>query len=316
MTGHDHHKPVWRILAVGLLMVTGLLPGGCRDKDPERSEIAPSRQRPRLRTVLVADLTIPEKRPVDLSMFIDGELRRAMLSTDNFVPAQGSDQSACAAEFDVIYGWVRNDQMVRDVKQGSARVAIDGRLHCLLPDPKHVEPETFRLELFEELDFGRPGQGDGLSALRDVVGRVASTMARTLYGQALIRHATDEEILQVLASSEHEGVLLEAASEAGERKLEPALSSLVGLTRHPVDQVRLRSGAALGLIGVDRPEVIQALVSLTRGSDPEPHLMAIHALGDIGGDQAVRYLDAITEGHPLSLIREAAREAASRARGR
>lgn len=309
-SGPRHHIPALAIVALALLF------GGCPKEKTSEGEIAPSRERPRLRTVLVADLTVASKRPMDLSLYIDGEIRRAMLSKENFQAALGSDDSACAAEFDVVYGWVLNDKMVKEVDQGSARVAVEGRLHCLSPNPRNVEPETFRVELFEEVDFGRPGQEDGATALKSVVGQMASRIARTLYGQALIRHATDEEILHALATIEHEGVLIEASSEAGERKLEAGVSALIDLTQHSVDQVRLRAGAALGLIGDSRPDVIQALVSLTRGSDPEPHLMAVHALGDIGGPDALRYLDAIAEGHPLAAIRDAARGAASRSRSR
>ena len=140
---------------------------------------------------------------MDLSMFIDGELRRAMLSPENFIPTQGSDQSACAAEFDVIYGWVKNDQMVREAEQGSARVAVDGRLHCLPPDAQGAEPESYHVELFHEVDFGRAGQADGTAALKTVIQTVAKRIALTLYGQALIRHATDEQILHALATNEH-----------------------------------------------------------------------------------------------------------------
>ncbi|MEC9073368.1 MAG: HEAT repeat domain-containing protein [Myxococcota bacterium] len=308
--GQGARRSLVAVFALAVLL------GACRDKAQSEDLLVPSRERPRLRTVLVADLTVESKRPMDLSLYIDGEIRRAMLSGDNFLAAQGTDQSACAAEFDVVYGWVINDKMVKAVEQGSARVAVDGRLHCLAPGADDVEPETYRVEMFEEVDFGRAGQDDGEKALKSVMSQLASRIARTLYGQALIRHATDEEILHALATIEHEGVLIEASSEAGERKLEGAVSALIGLTGHSVDQVRLRAGAALGLIGLDRPDVIQALVSLTRGSDPEPHLMAIHALGDIGGPEALRYLDAIAEGHPITAIRDAARGAASRSRSR
>ena len=36
---------------------------------------------------------------------------------------------------------------------------------------------------------------------------------------------------------------------------------------------------------------------MTEGPDEERHLIAVHAMGDIGGERAARYLDALAVGH-------------------
>ena len=72
----------------------------------------------------------------------------------------------------------------------------------------------------------------------------------------------------------------------------------------------------MGLLGDRRPEVIGALAAMTRGSKPEPLLMAVNALGDIGGKEAARYLEAISQSHPLKPVREAARASLGRARAK
>ena len=168
----------------------------------------------------------------------------------------------------------------------------------------------------EERDFGEGAPLDGKATLRELAAQMARRAADVAYGQVVMRHASDDHVLEVLKTSQHEGLLIEAASESGERRLLAAVDPLVARTRDPRDHVRLRAGAALGLLGDDRSQVIQALAAMTRGSDPEPLLMAIHALGDIGGAEAARYLESIADSHPLAPVREAARGSLERSRAR
>ena len=87
------------------------------------------------------------------------------------------------------------------------------------------------------------------------------------------------------------------------------------LTADGRDLVAIRAGAALGLLRSRDEDVIRALAHMTNGPNEEKHLVAINALGDIGGDSAVRYLRSIAEGHPNPALRDIARRAVARLTG-
>ena len=106
---------------------------------------------------------------------------------------------------------------------------------------------------------------------------------------------------------------MEAAIEAGERKLSKAVPDLIRLTRHHRSVVAMRAAAALGLIGSQQPEVLKALVAMVAGNDLERHVVAINALADVGGPRAVKYLQTLADGHPEASIRTLARHAKERA---
>ena len=86
-------------------------------------------------------------------------------------------------------------------------------------------------------------------------------------------------------------------------------------TQEDDETVVLRAASSLGRLSDGDEASVRALAKLTSGSDHERHLVAIGALGDVGGTLALRYLDTLTEGHPEEGIRHAARQAAARARG-
>ena len=270
--------------------------------------------RPRLRTVLVSDLTPPDRRPVDLSLESDAVLRSALLSPGAFAPATADELSACAAEIDVMYAWVVNGEVVLKADEGVARVVVDGQMHCLPPAGSGDTPESFRADFSDERPFRTDGPTTGEEALRELLGELGRRVAGALFGQVLMRHATETQVLAALARRDSVGLLMEAASEAGERRLRSAVPALIGLTVHSEPVVGLRAGASLGLVGDPRDEVIEALAAMTRGADTERHLVAVHALGDLGGERAARYLDTLAVGHPLPPVREAARLGATRAR--
>ncbi|MGM0577706.1 MAG: HEAT repeat domain-containing protein [Myxococcota bacterium] len=267
---------------------------------------------PRLREVHVLDSTPVEARPKDVALPVEERLKEAL---GVFEQAPGEDPGACVAEVAAMYVLTVNEEVAPDAEAGEARMVIEGNLHCPLPDDPHRDAETFRATVESDRAFG-PGHdleaGEALSGLLD---DLAPRVAQRVYGQALVRHADDDRILKVLAEEDRPGLLMEAASEAGERKLEAAIPHLVRLTNHEDEVVVLRAGGALGLLEHSEQEVLRALAGMTEGSDVERHLVALNALGDIGGEEAARYLDTIAVGHPMAPIREAAREAARRARG-
>ena len=269
---------------------------------------------PRLRAVLVSDRTPQAHRPLDLSTRADQLIRGALLQPDRFVSTSLEDHSACAAEVDLMYAWVVNGAVAAQAKAGVARIAADAQVHCLVPRGGPEDVETFRTELVEEASYGGPGQDDGEVTLKALLDRLAERIGARLYGQVRMRHATDQEIRAALRGDTPPGLLMEAAAEAGERGLKDVLHEIIALTTHSDDTVVLRAASSLGRLSNGDETSVRALAKLLGGSDPERHLVAIQALGDLGGTRALRYLDTLTEGHPEEVIRNAARQAAARAR--
>jgi hypothetical protein len=273
-----------------------------------------SQPRPGLGQLLVADLTAPDARPVDLSLEADTQFRTALHAPGHFAPAASDDEGACSAQFQLYYALLVNGEADPAATVGEARVGIEGTVQCPDPSSAHHAMEAFRITEDVGRPFGAEHGGTGPHTLRALLAEVAPQLAARLLGQVLMRHAVDARVLEVLAHESRPGLLMEAASEAGERKLSAAVPDLVRLTGNEDNVTALRASAALGLIRDSRHEVLAALARMTEGSDTERHLTALNALGDIGGEEAARYLDALAVGHPLVPIRDAARLAAQRAR--
>ncbi len=313
-------------LSLLALATSGLLLGGCArcgsetGTDAEGSERSaepdvakgPSADpmRPRLGVLMVSDLTHPGERPVDLSIELDAMVRAAFTAGGSFTSAAEDDPTACKAEVSVFYAAIENGLVAPRAEAGEVRAAIGGNLFC----PRDGEVEVFKTEFTGEERFGGDHGGDAPTRARALVAKLGERTASGLAGQLMMRHASDDEVIGALASSKAVGILMEAAGEAGERKLSQAVGHLSRLAHHDESAVALRAGAALGLLGAREPDVLRALAKMTEGPDQERHLVAIHALGDIGGPEAARYLDAIGVGHPEPVLRDLAREAARRAR--
>lgn len=239
---------------------------------------------------------------------LSGELTRMTEAAlyESFTRAP-DEASACRAHVTIGYAQVVNGRPVPRTEEGEAHALFEGEVFC--PDPNTGRPtEGFRLELNLERPFGGAHGSTGPERVREVVTEILRDGADALFGQVQIRGADDQALRTALASSTNPGVLAEAASEAGERKLVDVGETLVQLTSHKNRRVATRAGAAIGLLKHGTPTAIKALVALTEGPDTEKHLVAIHALGDIGTDEAQRYLEVIALGHPNPLIRQLARE--------
>ncbi|MCB9728116.1 MAG: hypothetical protein H6746_06520 [Deltaproteobacteria bacterium] len=289
------------------------LGGGDGTPDPEAAS-GGTTSAPPLGPIFVADLTAPDQRPVDLALKADTLLRQALHADGLFGSAANDDPAACGAEFQLFYAVLVNGEPDKDAEAGEARIGIEGVAHCPDPTSPHHATEAFKVSDEAGRAFGGEHGGTGPATLAALLDEQAPQLAARLYGQVLMRHASDARILEVLAHDQRPGLLMEAASEAGERKLTQAVPDLVRLTASDDDVTALRACAALGLLGDSRREVLAALARMTEGSDTERHLTALNALGDIGGEEAARYLDALAVGHPLVPIRDAARQAAQRAR--
>ena len=273
---------------------------------PQTDDKTPS-NKPTLRAVIVNDLTPARHRPVDLEAFADETIRGALFQPERFTSTRLSNVSGCAAEVGVYYGFIVNGQLEKTAEQGQAKLILEGELHCPVSADSVGDIETFRIHLKRQQAFGADPDVHGEQTLRSMLGTLSETFADAVIAQMATRKSSDDEIVNALSESHNVGVLMEGASEAGERRLTEALPSLIRLTAHPDSVVSLRAGSALGMLAVKDPDALKALAAMTEGPDPERHLIAIHALGDIGGTRALRYLDTLAIGHPDPAMRDAAR---------
>lgn len=322
-----HHREMLRLgpSAVSLVLLM-FAPGACRGGDTPASSAPPGADTgsvtppsgrhapaPRLSDLRFGDMTPPDVRPAGVPERGAELVSAAFFADDAFTRAPDGEVGACTGEVVLGYGLVRNGRPVIDADAGEARAVVNAEVRC---PGEGKDEDTYRIELAEVQPFGGVDAAPWRERLEAAIATVARRAARALNGQIRMRHATDAEVLDALAHDEHAGILIEAASEAGERGLKAAVDDLARLTADDEPLVTLRAGAALGLLGDGREEVVRALVKMTDGPNEERHLVAIHALGDIGGEVALRYLDNLATGHPNVALREIAREAAKQARAK
>lgn len=261
--------------------------------------------RPRLAELRVDNLTPPPLRVPGLAESLDALSADAFFKS--FERAPDDDPTACRASVAIGYALIQNRQPVLSADAGEAYASFEGEVFC--PDPAGSRSiEGFRFTHSADRPFGGAHAIAGPARLAEVLREVVSDGADALFGQVRMRHADDASVLDALANSDHPGLLAEACSEAGERRLEAAVDHLVRLTAHGQRRVAVRAGAALGLLKVSSAAVVRALVQLTEGPDAEKHLVAVHALADIDTAETRRYLETIALGHPTPAIRQLARE--------
>ena len=214
----------------------------------------------------------------------------------------------CRAEVGVFYAISKNGKLVKSAEVGTALVGVEAMVHC----PRSDAYETFRVELKDSKDFKNMSPERLGAVFEGLLKQVARDATDQLVGQIIVRPLPDEQLLTILRKQEGEGKLMEAAIEAGERRLHEAIPDLIRLTRHESGVVRLRAAAALGLLKVSDEAVIRALARLTEGSNREQIVVAVAALSDIGGPKALRYLDNIGVSHPEEVVRALARAGAEK----
>lgn len=311
---------------VPLALLTLLLVGACRGGDAPARDGAPGADTgtasppsgrhapaPRLSDLRFGDMTPPDVRPAGAPERGAELVSAAFFAEDAFTRAPEAEVGACTGEVVLGYGLVQNGRPVIDADAGEARAVLKAEVRC---PGEGKDEDTYRIELAEVRPFGGVDAAPWRERLEAAIATVSRRAARALNGQIRMRHATDAEVLDALGHDDHPGILIEAASEAGERGLKAAVDDLARLTTHDEPLVTLRAGAALGLLGDGREEVVRALVKMTGGPNEERHLVAIHALGDIGGEAALRYLDSLATSHPNATLREIARDAAKQVRAR
>jgi hypothetical protein len=228
-------------------------------------------------------------------------IEQALFDKHRFKRTEEADQ--CKAEFNVYFAIVSNRKRVDFADFGTAQVGVEGMVHC-----RHEKDiEAYRVELRKTHDFTHATAAQLQTLFLGLLSRLATDAADQLFGQVAVRHTSDSQILKVLRTKKHTGMLMEAAIEAGERRLTEALPLLISLTTHTDPVIRLRAAAALGLLRVPTREVVRSLAKLTEGGQREQIIVAVGALSDIGSESALRYLENIAVSHPDEVVQGLAR---------
>jgi hypothetical protein len=140
-------------------------------------------------------------------------------------------------------------------------------------------------------------------AIKDVLGALA--------GQAQLRGGDASVLLAALGSSDAQR-RRDAIRAAGERKLKQAVPVLIKLLKDPAEEVR---DAALGaLVSIGDEAAIKPLVAEVSFRDLDSMRKILDAVAQIGGAEAISYLEFVSEGHDDPEVRGLAKAALERAR--
>lgn len=153
--------------------------------------------------------------------------------------------------------------------------------------------------------------------LREIVEAATDSVAEKILTQASVSGADVEGLIAVLEDPEaKDEARLSAIQEIREREAKVAIPA-VRAQLSPERRSELRTAAAATLIQLgdmeSGPRIIAVAEDLSRERDPQ-YVPMLHILADLGGPEAVTYLEAVAEGHSAPAVREVAKEALSQAR--
>ena len=174
-------------MRIGLALALCITLMGCTKTPPsprgDEAAVPPAapddRPWPRLKTLIAADHTPPETRPVDLESEADRTLRAAF-TQGRFHSAVAEDDGACAVEVKTIYGLLINGQLQASGDQGTARLVMEAEAHCPTRGASAGEIETYRVTIQREQAFTDAG---GVAATRGLVAPASEAVAAAIFGQ-------------------------------------------------------------------------------------------------------------------------------------
>lgn len=257
--------------------------------------------------VLIADLTTPEDRPVDLSDRLSDIVRPvwkggALL---RWAPDLPGDKGGYEVRAAYIYMVLDGEEPDPDASRGTAHVAV------------HVETERrvkgVAVEAYEEDEREESPYVAGEVRAEELFSkRLAGVTARArdrLEARIRAHHAPDGELVRMIGEAAPPAQA-QAALEAGDRHLREAIPALLAALDSEDTSVVIKAAAALGTLRAE--EAVRPLARLTASNDPEILRAVIYALGDIGDSVAKRYLQEMAESHIYSTVRKQAREVLER----
>lgn len=153
--------------------------------------------------------------------------------------------------------------------------------------------------------------------LRDLVEEATDRVAKKLIAQAAVLTAGVDELVAILESPDAaDEARLKAIQEIREREAKEAIPAVRSqLTAEHRSELRTAAAATLVQLGdtESSSEIIKVAEDLSRDRDPQ-YVPMLHVLADLGGTEAVTYLEAVAQGHSAPAVREVAAEALKTAR--
>jgi HEAT repeat protein len=140
-----------------------------------------------------------------------------------------------------------------------------------------------------------------------------STAARGLALKETIRRGDVKAVLAALAE-EDEGRRQVAFAAVADHQIKEAVPRLLELLAS--GDGAARDGAIGALVALREPSAVGPLTQMTEFKDLAMMRRVVDAVGSIGGDEAIAYLELVATGHDDPTIREMAEQALRRARRR
>ncbi len=155
---------------------------------------------------------------------------------------------------------------------------------------------------------GKAGLGDELPAfVHTIVDEVVHALVMELRAEA----AEDEALLGMLSADDAAG-WRPAIAHARSRKLKAAAPALLKLLGNDDREVVNLAAGALGVVGDKK--AIPPLIDAGSRVEPVDRLPVLYAVGEIGGPEAIIYLETVEKNSADPILRNAARNALERAR--
>lgn len=301
-----------RLLVLSLAALA-IIPVGCKAKQAPSTpvqNIDPVLPAPVLGQVAVQQMTAPEHRLPGIA-FDDQALTlaaRQQLETAAIFSATASTPSAHA---DILLGYA-----VEDVRaEGKALARAVAKLQVTVKPAKHADPYwAENVEAAGEMQYA-VDQDKALSqkAFSSLVTRLTGDLLRDYIARQKLRTVLETEILKLM--SQEDGALREEAiRQAGQRKLKSTVDPLLALLTHENEPVR---DAALGaLLSMRERRAVAVLTESRSMRDRREMRKIVEAVGLLGGDEAVSYLEFVADGNEDEEVRGLAKRTLERMKQR
>jgi hypothetical protein len=145
--------------------------------------------------------------------------------------------------------------------------------------------------------------------LETAVAKAVSLVLEDLLFQARLDVGPEEALVAALSQKDLER-LRSAVEIAAVRRSKKSVPALIGLLRHPEEEVADRAIGALAAIGDRR--AVRPLTRLVEFKDTARLAKLLDAIGTLGGAEAQNFLEFVATGHEDADIRSLAKEALER----
>ncbi len=156
-----------------------------------------------------------------------------------------------------------------------------------------------------------PPSMEGGEALRALVKKVTQEVADSLVVQVRVDFATKEEMIGFLAKTQNLELLKATIPKLRTQKVREAAPAMLPLLEHKEREIVNLTASALGDLGTR--DMIPALIKAGTRVDATDRLPVLYALGELGGPEALVYLQTLRESARAPAMQQAIDRAIKRA---